>query len=381
MRGTVVICIILTAIAVGFNWGGFMIGLGGALEGESQSVAMVTTVAATAAAAVIMTLSRRNRAENSSGIFADFSIYSVLSVGLAVVATLLFFSFEKTTSWVHLVSVPLSASTLVMAAVGGVELAQRSPLVSRDEYMNEAMGFIIAPLGSFMLTHLLISVIDADMQNQLDDFTVLAVAVAVLMALAFAGYVRLQKRQKDATDKLVYTQQQQIYENSRALNDMELKVVISENQALHNAVEMKKQEVINVALSIVEQREYLESLNQIVARLSKTDDTKEKDNLIAELKSSLNQRLSYDRDVDSQYFYAQAESLHEDFNAKLSENFPDLTPQERRLATLLRLGFSSKYIATLMNITPKSVEISRYRLRQKLGLEKGSNLVNFIKSI
>ena len=144
---------------------------------------------------------------------------------------------------------------------------------------------------------------------------------------------------------------------------------------------MKKQEVINVALSIVEQREYLESLNQIVARLSKTDDTKEKDNLIAELKSSLNQRLSYDRDVDSQYFYAQAESLHEDFNAKLSENFPDLTPQERRLATLLRLGFSSKYIATLMNITPKSVEISRYRLRQKLGLEKGSNLVNFIKSI
>ena len=162
---------------------------------------------------------------------------------------------------------------------------------------------------------------------------------------------------------------------------MELKVVLSENQALHNAVEMKKQEVINVALSIVEQREYLESLNQIVAKLSKTDDSKEKDNLIAELKSSLNQRLSYDRDVDSQYFYAQAESLHEDFNAKLSENFPDLTPQERRLATLLRLGFSSKYIATLMNITPKSVEISRYRLRQKLGLEKGSNLVNFIKSI
>ena len=381
MRSIVVICIILTAIAVGFNWGGFVIGLGGALEGESQSVAMMTTMAATAAAAVILTLSKRNAVKHSSGIFADFSIYSVLSVGLAVVMTLLFFSFDTTTSLVQLSPVPLSASTLVMAAVCGVELAQRSPLVDREEYMNEATGFIIAPLGSFILTHMLISIIDADVHNQLDDFAVLAVAVAVLMALAFAGYVRLQKRQKDATDKLVYTQQQQIYENSRALNDMELKVVLSENQALHNAVEMKKQEVINVALSIVEQREYLESLNRIVAKLSKTDDEKEKEDLIAELKSSLNQRLSYDRDVDSQYFYAQAESLHEDFNAKLSENFPDLTPQERRLATLLRLGFSSKYIATLMNITSKSVEISRYRLRQKLGLEKGSNLVNFIKSI
>ena len=85
--------------------------------------------------------------------------------------------------------------------------------------------------------------------------------------------------------------------------------------------------------------------------------------------------------MDTSYFYAQAESLHEDFNAKLTEAFPSLTPQERRLATLLRLGFSSKYIATLMNITPKSVEISRYRLRQKLGLGKGDNLVTYIQSI
>jgi DNA-binding NarL/FixJ family response regulator len=162
---------------------------------------------------------------------------------------------------------------------------------------------------------------------------------------------------------------------------MELKVILSENKALHDAVEMKRQEVMNVALSIVEQKEFLESLNDKVRLLAQTDDINEKDTLAEELGMAIRQRLSYDRDVDSQYFYSQAESLHEDFNAKLSENFPHLTQQEKRLATLLRLGFSSKYIATLMNITPKSVEISRYRLRQKLGLAKGDNLVNFIKSI
>ena len=182
-------------------------------------------------------------------------------------------------------------------------------------------------------------------------------------------------------DRVVYAQRQQIYEHSRALSDMELKVVLSENQALHNAVEMKRQEVMNVALSIVEQREFLESLSDTVKKLETAEGDKERDGLIAELSSAIKQRLSYEGDVDSQYFYAQAETLHEDFNAKLSENFPNLTQQERRLATLLRLGFSSKYIATLMNITSKSVEISRYRLRQKLGLEKGDNLVNFIKSI
>ena len=137
------------------------------------------------------------------------------------------------------------------------------------------------------------------------------------MALAFVQYARTQKRQREATDRLVYAQQQQIYEHSRALNDMELKVVLSENQALHNAVEQKRQEVMNVALSIVEQKEFLESLDAMVKRLAKTDDPKEKDKIIAELGSALKQRLSYDRDVDSQYFYAQAESLHEDFNAKV----------------------------------------------------------------
>ena len=66
---------------------------------------------------------------------------------------------------------------------------------------------------------------------------------------------------------------------------------------------------------------------------------------------------------------------------RLAERFPDLTEQEKRLVTLLRLGFSSKYISSLMNVSPKSVEIGRYRLRRKLKLTKGDNLVNFLKSI
>ena len=80
-------------------------------------------------------------------------------------------------------------------------------------------------------------------------------------------------------------------------------------------------------------------------------------------------------------FYARTEVLHRDFNMRLKESFPHLTESERRLANLLRQGFSSKYIASLMNITPKSVEIGRYRLRIKLGLDRSVNLVQYIKSI
>ena len=379
MRLIVIICIILTASAVGFNWGGFVTGVGQMIGTED-----VVTVSAVAIAAIFMILSRlvgQSDREDYSTLFGEFSIYSVVSVGLSVSATLLFFSFEVTTHIIYMSPVPLSVSALVMASVAGAETAQRSRMVSDEYYMKEGIAMVAAPAGAFLLTYMMMQVKGVATADAMVSFVVMAAALLILVSLAFAGYARGQRSQREATDRILYAQRQQIYEHSRALSDMELKVVLSENQALHNAVEQKRQEVMNVALSIVEQKEFLESLDDMVSRLSKTDDPKEKDSLIAELSSALKQRLSYDRDVDSQYFYAQAESLHEDFNAKLSENFPNMTQQERRLATLLRLGFSSKYIATLMNITPKSVEISRYRLRQKLGLGKGDNLVNFIKSI
>ena len=378
LRWVVILGVMLTALAIGINWGGF-------IDAESSlmdPLAPIMLIAVVVIGLVMMVFASVicDESDESAGKFGDFSTYTVISVGFAVAIVLLLLSFEKTAGLFGLSPAPLAVSTLMMAAIAGAEVVNRRHLVERDEYAKEALASIIAPFGSMLLTYVLLSVSGRN-DEMLVDFTVMAAAILVLLAIGFAAYVRRQRIISEAKDRLVYSQQQQIYEHSRALNDMELKVVLSENQALHNAVEMKRQEVMNVALSIVEQKEYLDSLNAIVKRLSKSSDAKEKDELIAELGASLKQRLSYEHEVDSQYFYAQAESLHEDFNAKLAENFPDLTQQERRLATLLRLGFSSKYIATLMNITPKSVEISRYRLRQKLGLSKGDNLVNFIKSI
>ena len=379
MRLLVIISIILTIYTLGLNWGGLLFGIGNMINGDNVHV--VSVLAVIGIIMFIFLHLGKPQSDEPSGIFADFSIYTVLSVGFSVAAVLMYFSFDVSTSLIGLYPVPLPVASIVFSAIAGAEVAQKSRLIDNSEYVKEVIAFIAAPGCSLVLTYITLHMTAGDATDHTMDFVVIGIAVVVLIALAFAGYARRQIRQKEATERLVYAQQQQIYENSRALNDMELKVVLSENQALHNAIEMKRQEVMNVALSIVEQREYLESLNSIVKQLSMTSDGREKDRLISELGASLKQRLSYDRDVDSQYFYAQAESLHEDFNAKLSENFPLLTTQERRLATLLRLGFSSKYIATLMNITPKSVEISRYRLRQKLGLSKGDNLVNYIKSI
>ena len=57
---------------------------------------------------------------------------------------------------------------------------------------------------------------------------------------------------------------------------------------------------------------------------------------------------------------------------------PKLTPNDMRLCAYLRLNLSSKEIAPLFNISAKSVEIKRYRLRKRMGLGRVDNLVDYI---
>jgi DNA-binding CsgD family transcriptional regulator len=43
----------------------------------------------------------------------------------------------------------------------------------------------------------------------------------------------------------------------------------------------------------------------------------------------------------------------------------------------LRMNLSSKEIAPLLNISPRSIEIKRYRLRKKINLERNINLNDY----
>ena len=52
------------------------------------------------------------------------------------------------------------------------------------------------------------------------------------------------------------------------------------------------------------------------------------------------------------------------FNKTLLQHFPNLTPHDLRLCSYLKMNFSTKEIARLLNISVRAVEISRYRLRK-----------------
>ena len=67
-------------------------------------------------------------------------------------------------------------------------------------------------------------------------------------------------------------------------------------------------------------------------------------------------------------FDVRFKRVHPDFIAKLTKQHPDLTPNEIKICSFLKLNMSTKEIAALTGQTVRAVEMSRFRIRRKLGL-------------
>ena len=66
------------------------------------------------------------------------------------------------------------------------------------------------------------------------------------------------------------------------------------------------------------------------------------------------------------------------FVQNLIEQHPSLTQNDIRLCTLLRINLSTKEIASLLNVSTRAVEQSRYRLKKRLDLGNDDDLLKYI---
>ena len=70
------------------------------------------------------------------------------------------------------------------------------------------------------------------------------------------------------------------------------------------------------------------------------------------------------------------------FINQLSSVYKNLTPKETQIAELIRQGKRSKEIAEIMNISVRTVDVLRYSVRKKLGLnKKKANLQSLLSSL
>lgn len=78
-------------------------------------------------------------------------------------------------------------------------------------------------------------------------------------------------------------------------------------------------------------------------------------------------------------FHKLFSEIHQDFISRLTEKFPDLTSNDVRVLSFIRINLDKKEISNLMNISPRSLDTNRYRLRKKLNLDHNIDLNQFIR--
>ncbi len=332
-----------------------------------HGVRAAAMTAAAAAAAALVTVRRASATRDTiADTDLDISSESILPVLLSMAIVLALFS-AGFLARIGLAATPLPAGLLFVAALTGV---LRTAL-SACTIAKCAFATVLSPLLGAMFCFSLCRILGGDLMNMLIVLGLAGTIAAVVL------YMQWQSRKK-LQQQIINAREQQVYNARKSLSALEVKAEMTEKDLL-GKLDIKRKELVDFAVGVSDQKQFMEKFYEQLKQARALPDGPEKDAAMDRLLSALRERMYFSREMND--FYARSEVLHKDFNMRLSEAFPNLTENERKLANLLRQGFSSKYIASLMNITPKSAEINRYRLRAKLGLKRSDNLVQFIKSI
>ena len=200
------------------------------------------------------------------------------------------------------------------------------------------------------------------------------------LSLMYYFYHAIQTRQKQALmmKELELYRQKQEFQKEGTLKDQRINSLKEEN--LQAELRHKSEELISKTLNVVRKNEILQDIRKEVLNISHSI---KEENLVAIRRKTLrliNQiDTNIEHDDDLQAFQSSFDSVHHGFFRRLEEQYPELTHRDKLLCAYIKMNLLSKEIAPLMNISLRGVEISRYRLRKKLNLSEGENLVEFLQ--
>lgn len=193
-------------------------------------------------------------------------------------------------------------------------------------------------------------------------YVLLSIVLGYLIHIASKRYYK--KQREDLLEKTQRELELKELENSQ-------KIIKLNNDKLRSDIESKNRELATSTMSIIKKNEFLNSIKAELTIEGKVN----LDKVVKIIDKNLNNT------DDWKMFQEAFNNADKNFLKKIKLKHQELTPNDLRLCAYLRLNLSSKEIAPLLNISPRSVEVKRYRLRKKMELPHDANLTNYILEI
>ncbi|MEG0926461.1 tetratricopeptide repeat protein [Chryseobacterium sp.] len=184
--------------------------------------------------------------------------------------------------------------------------------------------------------------IEQDRKNMLYIVMVIILLLVVIISILLLINFRNKAEKLRLEKKLIENREKQLEVDNQ----------MKEKMLVYKSMEQSKIEEIFKSL--------LEQVNVLKSKL-KDSEINEVSRIINEIKLNTKQ----DSWGDFEYHFL---NIHESFYENLDRRHPGLTIYDKRLAAMLKLKLSTKEISNLLNVTPKTIENSRTRLRKKMNL-------------
>jgi CheY-like chemotaxis protein/DNA-binding CsgD family transcriptional regulator len=147
--------------------------------------------------------------------------------------------------------------------------------------------------------------------------------------------------------------------------------------ALESELDFKKKIMTENALFITRRTELGNTIIEDLRKINKATHNEYSDNILA----AISRLKNLIQGQEWKEFEVRFEEEHGRFREKLIALHPDLTPNEVKLCTFLRLDMSSKEISEITKQSVRALETARSRMRKKLRLERSDNLVLYLHDI
>lgn len=200
-------------------------------------------------------------------------------------------------------------------------------------------------------------------------FLVFFIAIFYLYKRGKNKLIKQQVKYEEEQVKLQYLHQLEI-------NKAENELMSLRNQKLQSDIDFKNSELATTAMHLVQKGELITKIKNELNHIIKSLDNEKAINEVKKMIKLLSDDDKMDKDWE--HFTQHFDKVHSDFVVVLKEKHPNLSANETKLCTYLRMNLSTKEIAQLMNISVRGVEISRYRLRKKIGISTELSLFDYL---
>jgi tetratricopeptide (TPR) repeat protein len=139
----------------------------------------------------------------------------------------------------------------------------------------------------------------------------------------------------------------------------------------------KKKELASQTLHLVQKNTFIQELKENLEKIKQSPELFK----VEFKKLVLLLRRQSAEDKNWEVFKSYFSEVHNNFDQNLKSIAQDVTENDIRLASFLRMNLTTKEIASLINVLPDSVLKSKYRLKKKLGLSKEQDLNIYLTTL